>query len=75
MLPKRCRECGCENEPDAKECRSCGLDLDDERDYLAESVGKTVISLGTIIVWVAGTAVTLFLLYQFYSCSPLPGLL
>ncbi len=75
MHPRKCRKCGCANEPDAEECGSCGLHLGDERDYLAESVGKTAIGLGAIIVWVAGTAVTLFVLYQFYSCSLLPGLL
>ena len=71
----KCRKCGCENEADAKECYSCGLRLGDEVDHLAESVGNAAIGLGAIIMWMAGTAVTLFVLYQFYSCSPLPGLL
>jgi|GEM_PF-2376657 len=75
-MPNRtCRNCGCKNEVDATECEGCARPLGDEPDKLAESVGKAAIGLGAIILWIAGTAVTLFILYQFYSCSPLPGLL
>ena len=75
MDPRKCPKCGCENDADARECDSCGLRRGDEPDYLAESVGKVVIGLGAIMMWIAATAVTLFVLYQFYSCSPLPGVL